>query len=73
MDAGSSERKVSLGSQDGLPVASGWLGDPTIQDGLQIGTIGWTTGAMNGLIGEVALYDKALSAQRVRAHYSAGL
>lgn len=59
--------------QDGVLLSSGGLGAPTIQSVLQIGTIGWTVGPMNGLIGEVALYDHALSADRVMAHYLAGV
>uniref|UniRef100_E1TAN2 Uncharacterized protein n=1 Tax=Burkholderia sp. (strain CCGE1003) TaxID=640512 RepID=E1TAN2_BURSG len=54
-------------------LSSGGLGAPTIQSVLQIGTIGWTVGPMNGLIGEVALYDHALSADRVMAHYLASV
>jgi hypothetical protein len=29
-------------------------------------------GRMNGTIGEVAVYDKALTAQQVASHYAAG-
>lgn len=59
--------------QDGVALTSGSTGTPTVQSMLQIGTIGWTIGPMNGLIGEMALCDRALSAERVTAHYLAGL
>lgn len=45
---------------------------PSATSFLQIGAPSWTGGAMNGLIGEVALYTTALSAARVLAHYNAG-
>ncbi|MDR5735851.1 LamG domain-containing protein [Caballeronia sp. LZ025] len=45
----------------------------TIRAMLQIGSTGWTCRALNGAIGEVALYGSALSAQQVAAHYAAGL
>ncbi|AET91690.1 hypothetical protein BYI23_B010830 [Burkholderia sp. YI23] len=44
----------------------------TIHAMLQIGTTGWTCGALNGVIGEVALYDRALSSEQVATHYAAG-
>lgn len=39
---------------------------------LQIGGQGWSCGAMNGIIGEVAVYSKALSAGRILTHYNTG-
>jgi hypothetical protein len=45
----------------------------TIRAMLQIGSTGWSCGALNGVIWEVALYASALSAQQVAAHYAAGL
>jgi hypothetical protein len=45
----------------------------TIRAMLQIGSTGWTCGALNGAIVEVAVYASALSAQQVGAHHAAGL
>ncbi|WP_233867049.1 arabinofuranosidase catalytic domain-containing protein [Paraburkholderia adhaesiva] len=49
------------------------LNAPTIQSILQIGSIGWNFGALQGVIGEVALYNYALTASQVAAHYAAGI
>lgn len=58
---------------DGAQLARAKInGAATIQTTLQIGTLGWTLGAMNGPIGEFALYDKTLSASQIYAHYIAG-
>ncbi len=49
------------------------LNAPTIQSTLQIGSIGWNFGPLEGVIGEVALYTYALTAQQVRNHYNVGM
>ncbi|WP_233872543.1 LamG domain-containing protein [Paraburkholderia adhaesiva] len=49
------------------------LNAPTIQATLQIGSIGWNFGPLEGLIGEVAVYGYALTARQVRNHYNAGM
>lgn len=48
-------------------------GAPVIQPLMQIGSAGYSMGAMNGAIGEVAVYDYQLSAAQVLAHYRAGI
>jgi hypothetical protein len=42
----------------------------TIRSFLRIGAGAWVGGPMNGMIGEVALYTKALSAARIQVHYN---
>ena len=58
---------------NGVLLASSNAFNVTTQPVLQIGATGWTCGALNGVIGEMALYDRALSAERVMAHYLAGM
>ncbi len=58
---------------NGALLASASKGDVTIQSGLQIGSAGWTCGAFDGVIGEVALYASALTPQQVAAHYASGV
>ncbi|SAL70780.1 hypothetical protein AWB71_04311 [Caballeronia peredens] len=58
---------------NGVLLASAKSANVTIQPVLQIGSTGWTCGAFDGVIGEVALYDKALDADRVRVHHLVGL
>jgi hypothetical protein len=48
------------------------LASPTIQSVLSIGSMGGQMGRMNGTIGEVAVYDRALTTQQVASHYAAG-
>ncbi|WP_233863468.1 arabinofuranosidase catalytic domain-containing protein [Paraburkholderia adhaesiva] len=60
---------------NGAALASTWTAaaNATPTTGLFIGTTCWTLGAMNGVIGEVAVYAYALSAQQIAAHYAAGI
>ncbi|WP_434107616.1 arabinofuranosidase catalytic domain-containing protein [Paraburkholderia caffeinilytica] len=63
---------VYLNGKPVVPAANA-SASAAIQPILQIGSQGGSMGAMNGTIGEVAVYNSALSAQQVAAHYAAGI